>query len=430
VDGGTPDFMAPEQWRGAPEDERTDVFALGALVYRMLTGELPFPDDGGRSTTSPQPAHRLEIEDLPGLGPLVASMLEKDPVARPRDAGAVVEALQALRVAEGSASGSGSAASTTGLVRIRRLARRRVGLRAALVAGGLLVVFLLAVTWTVARRAGAPAAAGTAGAKGGPAAEAPVPSVAVLPFTDLSPSKDQQHFGEGLAEEIMNALAQTEGLKVAGRLSSFRFRDQAGDLQAIQRQLGVGAVLQGSVRVDGSHVRVAAQLIKTADGYTLWSQTFERELTGVFAVQDEIAAAVVEALKVRLLGGRSRTSRELRTSSPEAYSQFLLGRAFQRKDTTYNLQKAQLAFQRAVEHDPGYAPAWRGSRWPPTGWTATSATGPTRSGRASGRPSRRPTGPSSWRRTCRTGTPPVASCASRSTATGPAPRPTWTGPWP
>ena len=189
------------------------------------------------------------------------------------------------------------------------------------------MVFLLAVTWTVARRGGPPAATATAGAQGGPAVEAPVPSVAVLPFTDLSPSKDQQHFGEGLAEEIMNALAQTEGLKVAGRLSSFRFRDQAGDLQAIQRQLGVGAVLQGSVRVDGSHVRVAAQLIKTADGYTLWSQTFERELTGVFAVQDEIAAAVVEALKVRLLGGRSRTSRELRTASPEAYSQFLLGRA-------------------------------------------------------------------------------------------------------
>ncbi len=343
LDGGTPDFMAPEQWRGAPEDERTDVFALGVLLYRLLSGELPFPDDGGKSAASSRPAPRLEVPDLPGLGGVLAQMLEKDPVDRPRDAAAVTALLLPLQPEGGS-----TVTSRTGSVRIRRRSRRRLAALAALTCGGLLALVLAAATLAVRQRRGALEAA----------LPEPTPSVAVIPFADLSPGRDQEFFSDGLAEEILNALAQVQGLKVAGRTSSFAFRGKEGDLQALGRQLGVGAVLEGSVRVDAGRVRVTAQLVKTADGFRLWSQTFDRELKGVFAVQDEIAAAVVEALRVRLLAGRAPTSREFRTKDPQVYSSYLQGRQLQRRDSLGDWGRAEAAFRRALALDPGYAPAW------------------------------------------------------------------------
>jgi serine/threonine-protein kinase len=346
LDGGTPDFMAPEQWRGAPEDERTDVFALGVLLYRMLSGELPFPDDGGKSASSSRPAPRLEVPDLPGLGGVLAQMLEKDPVDRPRDAAAVATLLRALQPEGGS-----TVATRTGSVRIRRRSQRRVATIAALVGGAALALVLAATLAVRERRAVAEGA--TEGSLAGA-----TPSVAVIPFVDLSPGKDQEFFSDGLAEEILNALAQVEGLKVAGRTSSFAFRGKEGDLKAIGRQLGVAAVLEGSVRVDAGRVRVTAQLVKTSDGYHLWSQTFDRELKGVFVVQDEIAGAVVEALRVRLLGGRAPTSREFRTREPQVYSLYLQGRQLQRRDSLSNWLKAEEALQKALALDPGYAPAW------------------------------------------------------------------------
>ncbi|MCM2333261.1 MAG: protein kinase [Anaeromyxobacteraceae bacterium] len=342
LDGGTPDYMAPEQWRGAPEDERTDVFALGVLLYRMLSGELPFPDDGGRSASSPRPAPRLEVPDLPGLGELVGRMLEKDPVGRPRDAAAVADLLRPLVPEDGSTLASGS-----GSVRIRRRSHRRRAVVAALL--GLLALGAVLGGATVAVRRQRQAR---------PAAAHDLPSVAVIPFADLSAGQDQAYFSDGLAEEILNALAQLPGLKVAGRTSSFAFRGREGDLAAIGRQLGVAAVLEGSVRLDGTRVRVTAQLVKTADGYHLWSQTFDRELRGVFAVQDEIAAAVAEALRVQLLAGRSPSSKEFRTRDPQVYSLYLQGRQLQRGDARGDWRRSEAVLTRALDLDPGYAPAW------------------------------------------------------------------------
>jgi TolB-like protein/tetratricopeptide (TPR) repeat protein len=190
------------------------------------------------------------------------------------------------------------------------------------------------------------------------AAAAERPSVAVLPFADLSAAQDQGFFSDGLAEEILNALAQLEGLKVPGRTSSFAFRDRTGDLKAIGRQLGVATVLEGSVRVDRGRVRVTAQLVRTTDGSHLWSQTFDRELKGVFSVQDEIATSVVEALRVRLLAGRAPTSREFRTKDPRVYSLYLQGRKLQRRDAGANWRESQEALEKALALDPAYAPAW------------------------------------------------------------------------
>jgi TolB-like protein/tetratricopeptide (TPR) repeat protein len=338
LEGGALGYVAPEQWRGAPEDERTDIFALGVLLYRLLTAQLPFPEDGGRAATSPARAPALEVADWPGLGELVGQMLAKDPVDRPRDGAAVAQALEALRPAGSATSASGSS------IRIRRRAVQ-VRVRVALL-GGLALLAALAAGggFLRSRSAGADAK----------------PSVAVLPFADLSEQADQQYFSDGLSEEITNALAQVDGLRVAGRTSAFSFRDRAGDLRALGRQLGVTNVLTGSVRRDASRVRVTAQLVRTEDGRSLWSQTFERALTGVFAVQDEIAGAVVSALEVELLRGRKPTSREYRTDNPEVYSQYLQGRRYSRKDTEETSQLAAAAFQRAIDLEPGYAPAWAG----------------------------------------------------------------------
>jgi TolB-like protein len=151
------------------------------------------------------------------------------------------------------------------------------------------------------------------------------PSIAVLPFADLSPRHDQEYLADGMAEEILNALAQVEGLRVAGRTSAFAFKGRNEDLVAIARKLRVSSVLEGSVRLAGTRLRITAQLINASDGFHVWSQTYDRELTGIFAVQDEIARAVVGSLEVKLLGDRRGPAPRL-AMDPEAYRLYLLGR--------------------------------------------------------------------------------------------------------
>jgi TolB-like protein len=189
----------------------------------------------------------------------------------------------------------------------------------------------------------------------------PIPSIAVLPFVDMSPQRDQEYFSDGIAEEILNALAGIETLHVAGRTSSFSFKGKNEDLRSIGQKLNVGAVLEGSVRKAGSRVRITAQVVKADDGYRLWSETFDRELTDIFAVQNEIARAVAEALKVKLLSRRGRVvGGEMQTSSPEAHNQYLLGVQFNRQGSGDTYRRAEQAFRRAIALDPGYAMAYVG----------------------------------------------------------------------
>ena len=219
---------------------------------------------------------------------------------------------------------------------------------AALLAVVLVLVFERVVL--VGRREPAPA---TTPATTAAAARARPASIAVLPFVDMSQARDQEYFSDGLSEELLAALARLPQLHVAGRTSSFSFKGKDTDLRTIGERLGVATILEGSVRKAGERLRVTAQLVNAADGFRLWSETYDRELTDVFAVQDEIAAAVVDALKVKLLPGTARDFG--RTANPDAYLHYLRGRALVNRPAGSDFRAAAEEFRKALELDPGYA---------------------------------------------------------------------------
>jgi TolB-like protein/Flp pilus assembly protein TadD len=318
ADGGTPAYMAPEQWAGAPEDERTDVFAMGVLLHQMISGELPFPAAG---TGRWRPAPRLEVPEAPGLADLVADMLRKDPVKRPRDGARVLEALSAI------SREAGEPAPGTAPARRARTSSRGEGRRG--------------------RR---------------PESESgePVASIAVLPFADLSPAKDQDYFCDGIAEELLGALCCVGGLRVAARGSAFQFKGRSVDAREVGRALGVATLLEGSVRKAGNKVRITAQLVSTGDGYQLWSETFDRGLEDIFATQEEIARSVVRALQVRISGAEEGRLARVGTRNTQAFEMYLRGRKFLMMHGETMLRLARQMFRGAIEADPRYAQAHAG----------------------------------------------------------------------
>jgi serine/threonine-protein kinase len=226
-----------------------------------------------------------------------------------------------------------------------RLALLLVGLGAAAAAPGLVYFFV----WPgPARRVtGSPASSETARQR--------PPSIAVLPFVNMSPDRDQEYFSDGISEEILNALAQVKGLRVIGRTSSFSMKGKNEDLRTVGQRLDATNLLEGSVRRAGSKVRITAQLIETAGGSHLWSQQFDRELTDVFAVQGEIARAVVAALQVALLPD---TGAPARTVDTEAHDLLLRGRDLMQRGSGEGYDAAVTVLEKAVQRDPTYAPAW------------------------------------------------------------------------
>jgi TolB-like protein/Flp pilus assembly protein TadD len=223
------------------------------------------------------------------------------------------------------------------------------------------LLFLLGggIFWMYARDDGPSAVADAVGVAGSPAVSAK--SVAVLPFVDMSQGKDQEYFADGLAEELLNLLARIPELRVIGRTSSFQFKGKNEDLRLIAAKLGVAHLLEGSVRKSGNRVRITAQLINAANGTHLWSETYERNLDDIFAMQDEIASAVVEALKIRLLPPEQMGARApYRTASTEAYNQYLLGRQFFNRSSSEDFRRAVAAYKQAILLDPKYAAAYAG----------------------------------------------------------------------
>jgi len=186
------------------------------------------------------------------------------------------------------------------------------------------------------------------------------PSIAVLPFVDMSPEQDQGYFCEGVAEEILNALTKIEALSVAARSSSFQYKTGGGDVRKIGQELGVKTLLEGSVRKSENRIRVTAQLVKAKDGYHLWSKTFDEELKDVFAIQDEIATSIAHSLVETLTPKEESAIRTTMCCDVSAYEYYLRGRQFFKRFQKKDIEYARLMFRQAIDIDSEFALAWAG----------------------------------------------------------------------
>ena len=245
---------------------------------------------------------------------------------------------------------AGASVPHPALARVPAMHRTRLYLLLALGVGLLAAILALQPWHLLAGRHGA------AGVAAGDDSAGAQKSVAVLPFTDMSEKHDQEYFSDGLSEELIDVLAKVPNLRVPARTSSFSFKGKAATIGEIGRELGVTHVLEGSVRKAGDHMRITAQLVRTDNGFHVWSQAYDREVRDVFAVQDEIAQAVAEQLKTALL--ITPTDEAHQTTSVEAHNLYLKGRFLTGLDTPADLGQAVLLYEQALQLDPNYAQAW------------------------------------------------------------------------
>jgi TolB-like protein/tRNA A-37 threonylcarbamoyl transferase component Bud32 len=350
---GTPGYMSPEQVRGDPVDARTDLFSLGAVLYELLSGRRAFP--GKSAVESGYAILHHEPEPLPPTVPpnvaqVVHRCLEKEPGRRFQSARDLAFHLQVLRAPTTATTVAAAAPGFRG---------RRWGWVAAAVA---VLVVVAGALWFAApgRKAGS-----ASGQRGGVPGAETTPSIAVLPFVNLSSDKEQEYFSDGITEELLDALARVKGLKVAGRTSSFHFKGKNEDLRTIGEALGVANIVEGSVRKQGNRVRITAQLIQAADGFHRWSRTFEGDLTNVFDLQEKIARSITDELKVVLQGDQKSRLVPVATSNPDAYALYLQATAFFNRREGARFPEGIAQLEQALRLDPGYARAWSrlGTLW-------------------------------------------------------------------
>lgn len=303
---GTLPYMSPEQIQGKRLDHRSDIFSVGIIFYEMTTGRRPFHGDTSAELISsilrdtPCPVGDLKTGTPEHLERIIRRCLMKDPSDRYQTARDVYNELRDLNTSSGSSTRSASSSAPRGN------------------------------------------------------------SIAVLPFKNMSADEENEYFCDGLAEELLNALAKIEDLKVAARTSSFSFKNKDADAGQIGKALHVKTILEGSVRKSGTRLRITAQLINAADGYHIWSERYDREMKDIFDVQDEITLAVVDALKVKLFGEEQGAVLKRYTRSPEAHEFYLRGLFYFNRFTPDDFQKAGESFRRAIAIDPRYASAYAG----------------------------------------------------------------------
>ena len=304
---GTAAYMSPEQLRAGDVDHRTDIWSLGVLLYELTTGRHPFKGDYDQAimysiiNDEPEPVTNIEPEARMDLERIIMKALTKDAGRRYLNADEILNDLQSLKE------------------KIRNKA--------------------MTEQMCVAEEG---------------------PSIAVLPFVNMSPDPGNEYFGDGLAEELINALTQLKGLRVVARTSAFRFRGREVDIREIGRQLDVGSILEGSVRKSGNKLRVTAQLINAEDGYHIWSDRYDREMEDIFVIQDEIARAIVDRLEVTLSLKAGAPLVKKYTDNLEAYNLYLKGMYDWNQMTPAGWISSRESLEKAVEIDPGFAPAYAG----------------------------------------------------------------------
>jgi TolB-like protein/Flp pilus assembly protein TadD len=360
---GTPAYMSPEQVRGEPADHRADIFAFGCVLYEMLSGTRAF-----RRNTPVESMNAVLNDALPelstthpniplALARIVDRCLEKQPDNRFQTAKDLAFAIEAARD-KGQPAPGGSQRDTSTDSRQRRLA---LGIAA-------LLLLAVGVGWWFVHQSGKTPKPGanSPGATNSPASAtatvADQKSIAVLPFVNMSADKNDEYLSDGMTEELLSVLAKVKGLRVPGRSSSFSFKgkNEEGIFRIVGEQLHVQTVLEGSVRKAGNKLRITAQLINVADGFHLWSETYDRDMTDILAIQSDVARQVVQALQVQLGVEDTLALARKPTENAEAHRLYLLGRYHFGKATQAGWSDAIQAFNQAIQLDPSYALAYCG----------------------------------------------------------------------
>src|SRR2546430_174548 len=344
---GTPSYMAPEQAAGEQRklSNATDVYGLGAVLYQLLTDHPPFAGGTTYETikllldTEPRQPRLLNPKIDRDLSTICLKCLEKDPQRRYPSALALAEDLD-----RGQKHEPIRARRTGVFTHARKWVRRNPSIAAMTATLLALAVPLGVVIWKSDQLFRA--------SQFNP----PEKSIAILPFLDLSQAKDQEYFCDGISEEILDTLAKVDGLRVLGRTSSFSFKGKSTGASEVGKKLNVENVLEGTLQREGNRIRVTAELINARNGFHVWSETYEREVQGVFALQDEITRAIVEALKIKL--AVSPPVHEQRNT--EVYDLYLQGLFFSNKSSEADLRRALRFFQGALGKDPTFSRAWTG----------------------------------------------------------------------
>ena len=296
--------MSPEQLLDKELDARSDIFSFGVLLYEMATDRMPFQgQDLGAVfhnilSQVPVSPEKLNPKLSDQLRRVIQKALEKDRQARYQSAKELLADLTRLK--QGGSSPATWTTSTAPKVKVQ-------------------------------------------------------PSIAVLPFVNMSPDPENEYFSDGLAEELINALTQIEGLRVAARTSAFTFKGGKESISQIGRELKVDTILEGSVRKAGKRLRITAQLINAADGYHLWSERYDREMADIFDLQDEIARKIIGKLRLRLEMDSQKPLVKRYTENLEAYNLYLKGRYYLNQRTEPSLLKAVECLEKAASEDDGYA---------------------------------------------------------------------------